>query len=60
MVFGRDMILNTPFVAYWEYISLRKQKIIDSNNQLENKNRKPQIYRIQYKVLVRKKRSKTL
>ena len=57
LVFGRDMISNTPFVADWEYIRLRKQKIIDKNNQLENKNSKPHIYRIQEKFLVRNKKA---
>ena len=56
LVFGRDIILNTLFIAYLGAIRLRKQKIIDKNNQLENKNRKPHIYRIWDKVLVRKKK----
>ena len=51
------MILNTPFVVDWESIRLGKKKIIDKNNQIENKNRKPHIYRIQDKVLVRNKKS---
>ena len=50
LVFGRDMILNTPFLADWEAIRLRKKKIIDKNNQIENKNRRPHIYRIRDKV----------
>ena len=57
MVFGCDMILNTPFIADWEAIRLRNQKIIDKDNQLENKNRKPHIYIIRDKVLVRAKKS---
>ena len=36
IVFGRDIILNTPFIAAWEAIMIRKQKIIDINNQIEN------------------------
>ena len=50
MVFERDMILNTPFVAYWEAISMRKQKIINNNNQLEIKivKRTPIEYGIKY------------
>ena len=51
LVFGREMILNTPFIVDWEVISLRKQKIIGKSNQIENKNRKPHIYRIRDKVL---------
>ena len=34
MVFGCDMLLNAPFIAYWESIVLRKQKIIDKINKL--------------------------
>ena len=56
LIFGRDMILNTPFIADWKDIRLLKQKIIYNNNQLENKNRKPHIYRIWDKVLVRNKK----
>ena len=37
MVFGRDMILNAPFVVDWEDIRLRKKIIINKNNQIENK-----------------------
>ena len=56
LVLGRDMILNTPIMAKWGSIRLRKQKIIDQNNQLENKNRKPHTYIIQDKLLVHKKK----
>ena len=59
LAFGYDMILNTPFIADWGYIRLRKQKIIE-NNQLENKNCKPHRYRIRDKVLVRNKKSKKI
>ena len=52
LIFGRDMILNNPLIAHWEAIRLRKQNIIDKNNQLQNKNRKPHTYIIQDKVLV--------
>ena len=53
LVFGRDMILNTPFIEDLETIRLHKQKIIDKNNQLENKKRKPHTNRIRDKLLVR-------
>ena len=36
LVFGRAMILNTPFIADREDSRLFKKKIIDKNNQLEN------------------------
>ena len=51
------MTLNTPFIAEWEAIRLRKQKIIDKNIQLENKNRKPHTYRMRDKVLVHTKKT---
>ena len=35
LIYGSDMILNIPFIAEWEASRLRKQKIIDKNNQLE-------------------------
>ena len=57
MVFGSDTILNAPFVADWWAIRLRKQKIIDKNNQIGNKNCKPHIYRIRQKILVRNKKA---
>ena len=46
MVFQRDMILHTTHVANWEYIRLRKQQKIDYNNERENKNRIPHIYKV--------------
>ena len=49
LVFGCDMILNTPFIAELKAVRLRKQKTIDKNNQSENTNRKPHIYRIRDK-----------
>ena len=50
MVLWCDMILNTPFIADWGDIRLRKQKIIDKNNELENKilNRTSIEYGIKY------------
>ena len=36
LVFGRDAILNIPFVADWDYIKQRKQHIIHKNNMQEN------------------------
>ena len=49
--------LHTKLTADWEYIRLLKQKMISNNNQLDNKNCKPHIYRIRDKVLVRYKKS---
>ena len=57
LVFGRDMILNTPFIADWKSIRLRKQKMINNNNQLENKNlnRTHIEYKRKYYCVTRKK-----
>ena len=57
MVFGRDIILNTPFIPDWGDISQRKQNLMDKNNQLENKNCKLNTYIIWDKVSVRNKKS---
>ena len=56
LVFGRDMILNTPFIDDWEYIRLRRQNVVDKNNQLKNKNRKLYLYRIGNKLLAHLKK----
>ena len=56
LIFGHDTIFNTPLVAGWEAIMLRKLKIMDRNNQLEDKNRKPHTYITQDKVLVHNKK----
>ena len=37
LLFRSDMIRNTPSIADWEDIRLRKQKITDKNNQIEGK-----------------------
>ena len=50
------MILKTPFITDLKSIRLSKQKIIDKKNKLKNNNRKPHIYRIWDKVLVRDKK----
>ena len=51
LVFGRDAILNVKFEADWKLIKERKQKVIQANNQKENKNRKEHTYRVGDKVL---------
>ena len=53
---GRNMILNTTSIAYWGAIVILKQQLIDKNNQKINKNRKPHIFRVRVKVLVREKK----
>ena len=52
MVLVHDMILNTPFVIYWESVMRRKQQPINKNNQNKNINCKPHYYTVREKVLV--------
>ena len=52
LVFRRDMILNTPFVYEWGDISIRKEELMDKNNQNNNKNPKLHNYRVHKKVLM--------
>ena len=37
MVFGSDMILNTPFIVDWETIRIHEKNIIDMNKQIDKK-----------------------
>ena len=53
LVFGRDTILNTKFLADWNYIRQRKQNIIDENNRKENAKRIAHTYQVGDKVLVK-------
>ena len=39
LVFDRDMLLNTTFIAYWEAITRLKQQLLDKIIKNENKNR---------------------
>ena len=45
LVFGRDMILNIEYIADWELIRRRKQKLINESNRRENSNRVSWTYR---------------
>jgi transposase InsO family protein len=55
LVFGRDAILNTKFEANWAMIKDRKQKLIDLNNQRENRSRINYNYKVEDKVLYKNK-----
>ena len=46
LVFGRDAILNTQFIADWAYIKERKQRVIDQNNIRENAKRRIHTYKV--------------
>ena len=52
LVFGCDIIINTPYIANWEDIKLHKKKKLDKKNRIENTNHKPHINRIRDKLLV--------
>ena len=56
ILFGHNVILNTPLISDWGSISRCKQELIDKNNQNENKNLKPHNYRVSEKVLVHNKK----
>ena len=58
LVFGHDMVINTPFIAEWEAIKQRKHQIIDKNNKMENSKRKEHVYRVWDQVLLKNKRAR--
>ncbi len=35
-IFGRDMLFNIPFIADWQKIGERRQRLTDLNNAREN------------------------
>jgi adenine-specific DNA methylase len=39
LVFGRDTVINTRFIANWDEIRKQKQLLIEMNNQRENSKR---------------------
>ena len=51
LVFGRDTVINTRFIADWDQIRKRKQLLIEVNNQRENKKRREYVYTKGDKVL---------
>jgi hypothetical protein len=38
-IFEQDMLFNIPFIADWQKIGERRQRLIDLNNAHENKSR---------------------
>jgi len=46
LVFGRDHMLNIKHEADWTSIKERQQKLIDKNNEVENRKRKKYTYEI--------------
>ena len=58
LVFGRDHVLNLKYEANWKNICDQKQKMINRNNQSENKKRKEYDYQVVQAVLVETKQSR--
>ena len=54
LVFGRDAIINTKFIADWDYIRQRKQNILHNNNERENAKRIPRTCHIGDKIMLKK------
>ena len=52
LVFGRDAMFNIPFIADWTNIRKQKQRVIEKNNDRENKRRRTHQYSAGDKVLV--------
>ena len=46
LIFGRDMILNTQYLADWTAIKAHKQQLIHKNNIIENSKRIPHQYKV--------------
>jgi hypothetical protein len=53
-IFGRDMLLDIPFIADWQKIGEHRQRLNDLNKARENKGRIDYDYKVSQKVLVRK------
>jgi hypothetical protein len=53
-IFGRDMLFNIPFIADWQKIGERRQRLTDLNNAPENEGRFDYDYKVGQKVLLRK------
>jgi hypothetical protein len=53
-IFGRDMLFDIPFIAYWKQIGDYKQNQTDRSNKRENTNRVDYDYKVGDKILIRK------
>jgi len=52
LVFGRDMIMLTTYLANWAAIQHRKQEVTNAANKQENKHRIPHEYHVGDKILI--------
>ena len=53
-IFGRDMLINIPFLADWNKIGDYRQHQTDLNTESENRTRKDWDYKVGDKVLLQK------
>jgi hypothetical protein len=53
-IFGRDMLFDILFIAYWYKIGEHRQRLTDLNNAHENKGRIDYDYKVGQKVLIQK------
>ncbi len=53
-IFGRDMLVNIPFIADWKQIGEYTQRQTDCSNERQNKTRVHFDYKVLDKVLIRK------
>jgi hypothetical protein len=54
-IFGRDMLLDIPFIADWQKIGEHMQRLTNLNNARENEGRIDHDYKVGQKELLRKK-----
>ena len=53
LVYGRDAIINTKFIADWDYIRQLKKNIIHNKNERENAKRILHMYQIGDKIMLK-------
>jgi len=51
LVFNRDMFLNTPLIADWHAITLKRKHLINENLMKENQKRRRYDYTPQQRIL---------
>ncbi len=51
-IFGRDMLFDIPFIAYWQKIEEYRQRLTDRSNARENEGRIDYDYEVGQKVLL--------
>ena len=57
LVFGRDMILNTQYLADWTAIKAHKQQLISKNNIIENSKCIPHQHKVGDKAMLENHRA---